>query len=297
MKNLRRAWFGVAVSIFVSCFTVARAQQQPIKVRIHDAEFHYIEGGQGETVILLHGGTGDYRSWASHWDAFKREFHVISYSRRFHYPNNNPKVPKNYSALDEADDLAALIEELKLGRVHLVGSSYGAYTALAFALEHPKLVRSMVLAEPPIHSWMKGTPEYNQFMEFWDQTADAFRRGDQEKAMKLFATGLFGPKYLDQQTPATTAAMMENARALGVLAASNNPFPNLSKEKVAKLEIPTIVLTGGNTIKIHRAVDDELARIMSYTKHFIVPNAGHAIARDNPEQYRTTVLTFLRAHM
>ena len=295
MKYRRHTWLGLAVLIFAN-FAVARGQQQPIKIRVNDAEFHYIEAGKGETVILLHGGTGDYRSWAAHWDAFVRQFHVISYSRRFHYPNNNEKIPKNYSAINEADDLAAFIDELKLGPVHLVGSSYGAYTALAFALEHPKMVRSMVLAEPPIHSWMKGTPEYQQFMSFWEPASDAFRRGEQEKAVKIFATGIFGPKFLEQQTPATMAAMMQNARALGVLATSSNPFPNLSKEKLMKLEIPTIVLTGGNTIKIHRAVDDELARIMTNTKHFIVPNAGHAIARDNPEQYRTTVLNFLLAH-
>jgi pimeloyl-ACP methyl ester carboxylesterase len=295
MKNLRRASCGLFLSIAVGCLTVIQGQTQPpIKVSVNGVELNYVEGGRGETVILLHGGTGDYRSWSAHWDAFVREYHVISYSRRFHYPNNNAKVPKNYSAINEAEDLAALIDELKLGRVHLVGASYGAYTALAFALEHPKMVRSLVLAEPPLHSWMKGTNEYKEFMDFWEQSAEAFRRGDQQKAMRIFATGLFGPKYLDQQTPATLAAMMQNARALGVLALSTNPFPELSKEKIMKFEIPTIIVTGANTIKIHRAVDDELARIMPNAKHFIVPNSGHAIARDNPEQYRTTVLEFLR---
>jgi len=296
MKNLRHASFGLLFSIILGCFTAIQSQTQaPVKVRVNGAELSYVEGGRGETLILLHGGTGDYRSWAAHWDAFIREYHVVSYSRRYNYPNTNTKVPKNYSAINEADDLAALIDELKLGRVHLVGASYGALTALMFALEHPKKVRSLVLVEPPLHSWMKGTDEYKKFMEFWEQSAEAFRRGDQQKAIRIFAGGLFGPGYLEKQTPATVAAMMQNAFALQVLALSTNPFPDVSKEKVMKSEIPTIILTGGNTIKIHRAVDDDLARIMPNTHHFIVPNSGHAVARDNPEQFRTTVMEFLRS--
>jgi pimeloyl-ACP methyl ester carboxylesterase len=295
MKYFRHASFGVLLSFILGVTLIQAQTQQPVKIEVNGAELSYVEGGRGETVILLHGGTGDYRSWAAHWDTFIREFHVVSYSRRYHYPNNNEKVSKDYSAINEADDLASLIDKLKLGRVHLVGASYGAYTALAFALEHPKKVRSLVLAEPPLHSWMKGTDPYKEFMDFWEQSEEAFRRGDQQKAIKIFANGLFGPKYLDQQSPATLAAMMQNAYALKVLVSSTNPFPELSKEKLMKLETPTIILTGTNTIKIHRAVDDELARIMPNAKHFIVPNAGHAIARDNPEQYRATVLEFLRS--
>jgi len=297
MRNFIRAYFGMVLGIAIGCSTVALGQSQPpIKVTVNGAELNYIEGGSGETVVLLHGGTGDYRSWSAHWDALIREYHVISYSRRYHYPNNNAKLIKNYSALNEADDLAALIDELKLGRVHLVGTSYGAYTALAFALEHPKVVRSLVLVEPPLHSWMKETDEYKQFMEFWQQTSDAFRKGDQQNAVRIFVNGLFGPTYFDQLPPAISTAIMQNAHALEVLASSNNPFPELAKEKIMKLETPTIVVTGMKTIKLHRLVDDELARIKPNAKHFLVPDAGHAVARDNPEQFRTTVLTFLRAH-
>ena len=52
--------------------------------------------------------------------------------------------------LVEAADLAALIKALKLKHVNLVGTSMGAATALTMAVEYPKLVRSLVLAEPPL---------------------------------------------------------------------------------------------------------------------------------------------------
>lgn len=63
---------------------------QPTKIRVHGVELHYIEQGQEEPVILLHGGQGDYRSWESQIKAFSQHYRVISYSRRYNYPQRQP---------------------------------------------------------------------------------------------------------------------------------------------------------------------------------------------------------------
>jgi pimeloyl-ACP methyl ester carboxylesterase len=159
---------------------VATQSLQPTKVLINAVELHYVEQGKGEPVIFLHGGSGDYRAWEPQLKAFSPNYHVISYSRRYSYPNQNPVLAKNHSAYVEADDLAALINKLKLGRVHLVGVSYGAFTALALALKRPELVRSLVLAEPPVHQLIRDTPSgeavYQEFMaNVWKPAAEAFK--------------------------------------------------------------------------------------------------------------------------
>ena len=51
---------------------------------------------------------------------------------------------------DHVADLRALITQLKATPAHLVGNSYGAYVALALAMDHPELVRGLALAEPPV---------------------------------------------------------------------------------------------------------------------------------------------------
>src|SRR3977135_4487772 len=86
---------------------------QPTKIRVRGVELHYIEEGQGEPLILLHGGQGDSLSWEPKIKAFSQQYRVISYSRRYNYPNDNPTAT-NHSAYVEAADLAAFILEVNL---------------------------------------------------------------------------------------------------------------------------------------------------------------------------------------
>ncbi len=135
--------FILVLLLFPIVFGQAFGQNtQPVKIRAGGVEFHYIEKGQGEPLILLHGGTGDYRSWDAQIKEFSKTYRVISYSRRYHYPNKNQFVGSNHSAYVEADDLDTVLRRLKLKKVHLVGVSYGAMTALVFAVKDPRKVRS-----------------------------------------------------------------------------------------------------------------------------------------------------------
>src|SRR6476659_3277406 len=131
------------------------APPEPTKIIVNGVELHYISAGAGEPVILLHGGQGDYRSWEPQMAALSRHYRVISYSRRYNFPNQNPQTATNHSAIVEADDLAALVKALHLKRADFVGTSMGAATALTLAIRHPNMVRSLVLAEPPILSSAK----------------------------------------------------------------------------------------------------------------------------------------------
>jgi pimeloyl-ACP methyl ester carboxylesterase len=282
----------VAILLLVAPVSITRAQILQ-KLQVNNVELHYIEAGTGDTVILLHGGTGDYRSLPGPFQTLSQRYHVVSYSRRYHYPNHNV-VQENHSALVEADDLALLIQKLKLGRVHLVGTSYGAFTALALALKHQEMVRSLFLTEPPIHSWMKGTASYRDFMtNTWDGASAAFKKGDKNTAMRIFVDGLFGPGYFERLPQPVSSAMMDNAGALAALALSSNPFPSLPKNKLKHLSIPTMILTGANTVAVHREIDEELARLLPNSTAITIPNAGHGIGRDNPEMFMSLLLEFL----
>lgn len=273
---------------------------QPTKISVRGIELHYIEQGEGEPLILLHGGQGDYRSWDPQLKALAPHYRVISYSRRYHYPNDNPLTAEYRSVYTEADDLAALITELKLGRVHLVGTSIGAFTGLALAVKHPEMVRSLVLTEPPVHQWVRDTPEgaaaYTEFMTtVQEPAARAFKAGDDKGAMRIFVDAFGGTGRFDSLPPEALAAVMQNSRFFKANTLSSDPFPNLSKEEVRRLTMPILLIAGEHTIKIHKLVNEELVRLLPKAERVIIQKAGHGPARENPQAFNEAVLNFLRS--
>src|SRR5437764_1132633 len=125
-----------------------------------DVTLHYVSVGRGQPVVMVHGGLEDYRAWTAQLAPLaSSHYRAVAYSRRYNFPNRNEtRAAPSYSAQVDADDLAMLIEELHLGPVHLVGHSYGGLAALLFATEHPELVRSLTLSEPPVFSWVEEQP-------------------------------------------------------------------------------------------------------------------------------------------
>src|SRR3989442_12106834 len=69
--------------LLLPCGQAIGQSTQPTKIRVRGVELHYIEQGQGEPLILLHGGQGDYRSWEPQMKVLSQQYRVISYSRRY----------------------------------------------------------------------------------------------------------------------------------------------------------------------------------------------------------------------
>ena len=114
-------------------------------------KLHYLDwGGGGEAILFLHGTTGN----AHHWDFCARRlqenFRVLALDFRGHGDSDKPA--SGYRKEDYLADVTALIRELELKRVSLVGYSLGALVSLACAAQNPDLVRA-VLVDPSI-----GTP-------------------------------------------------------------------------------------------------------------------------------------------
>lgn len=269
------------------------------KVRVNGVDLHYIERGKGDPLILLHGGQGDYRSWGPQLEALSPHYRVISYSRRYNYPNNNPLTATYRAGYTDAEDLAAFIRHLRLERVHLVGTSAGALTALVLATKNPEMVRSMVLAEPPVLRWAKEDPNgealYREFMTtIWKPAAAAFKAGDDQGAMRILVDAFGGSGRFDSLPPERRTVAIQNSRFFRAATSSPDPFPELSKERVKRLNMPIMIVGGENTLKINKFINEELMRLLPKAERAVIPRAGHGSARDNPQAFNEAVLEFLK---
>ncbi|MEO8017074.1 MAG: alpha/beta hydrolase, partial [Pseudomonadota bacterium] len=227
-----------------------------------------------------------------------RYYRVISYSRRYNFPNRNPQTATDHSAIVEAADLAALIKALRLKRVNLIGTSMGAATALTLAVEQPRMVRTLVIAEPPVLDWAREFPDggvlYRDFMQrIQDPAREAFAAGDDTGAMRFFVDGLSTAGRFDSLPAAARLAVMQNAGAFRMLTRSQNPYPDLSRRKLRALRMPVLVITGEKTVEIHRRIDEELSRLIPRARSATIPNAGHGSPQENPQAFTEVVENFL----
>ena len=126
---------------------------QPSVVRLPDTELHYVEIGAGPPVLLVHGGFADYRLWWRLAGALSKKHRVVAYSRRGYFPNSWSEFT-GPRFVGHSSDLLLLTAELFDGPFHLVGESLGASVSLRFAVDHPDLVRTLSVDEPPIPGFL-----------------------------------------------------------------------------------------------------------------------------------------------
>lgn len=264
---------------------------------------HYVEQGTGTSVIFVHGSLSDGGYWANEVAAFGKNYRAIAYSRRYNYPNDNPARP-GYSAIVDSEDLAALIHTLHLGKVVVIGHSYGAYTALFLAIKHPELVRALVLAEPPAISLLGYLPgdeaDKGKAMEADIQRRmvvpmqEEFRRGDRDAGISAFlAYVLNDPKAWEKIPQSGREQMLRSAREWDVMMTTGTIFPKIGPAQVRKIRTPVLLLSGAKSYPFLGLITKELARLLPHNQSVVFPNAGHQMWYQDAEECRKDVEDFL----
>ena len=265
--------------------------------RVNGVSLHYLDRGKGEPIVFVHGGLGDYGELGDVASALLPRYRVITYSRRYDSPNANPLRP-GYSARVDAEDLAGLIRELRLGPVHLVGASYGAYTSLLVALDHPELVRSLTLAEPPLVGWLQRDPAGRAALSdfdrrFWKPMRTAALAGDDERLLRVTVAFFSGEGEARRMPPELHDILLRNVAEFHALAKSSDPFPPIAAARVARLRMPVLFMTGERTYAGAKAIDGQLTRTLPTARRVVVPGADHNMCTEKAAACAAAIATFL----
>ena len=258
-------------------------------IEINGRQLHYVDqGGEGRqtpAIIFIHGGLDDYRCWQYQMDSFSRKYRTISYSRRFAYPNKwIGNVAQDNTIEDNARDLAELIRKLDLVPAHLVGASYGAFTALYCASKNPESAKTMVLNEPPImeflaRSHLKEDVELRQTFRtrVLSPTQDASRAGDFRKAAQVAIDGIMDiDDYFGQLPEEGKQFLIDNAKSLESELESTISTSYTIEDVKQITTIPTLLVKGELSPKYFLRIVDILSENMpNNTKQIVIPNVSH----------------------
>jgi pimeloyl-ACP methyl ester carboxylesterase len=151
----------------------AESPAEPVTVRLAgEAQ------GEGPPIVLLHGVSATRRTVVhGSRHLVRRGYRLIGYDARGHGDSAPAPSRTGYEYRDLVSDLAAVLDRVEVERPVLAGSSMGAATAMAFALEHPERVTALVQITPAYD----GTPHRDPaVLAAWDRLADALEHGGVE---------------------------------------------------------------------------------------------------------------------
>lgn len=244
----------------------------------------YRDEGAGATVVWLHGWTLDLEVWEPQCQALRASMRVVRLDRRgFGLSEGRPDL-----AADVAD-LQALLDQLEIARVALVGMSQGARVALAMALRHPERVASLVL---------DGPPDAGEGAESAEEISiDEYRALVREGGLGAFKEAwrrhpLMELRTADPGARTLVNRMLERYRGLDLL---EPPPPPAAFEALAlaRLRLPVLVINGElDTVQRLRA-GERLARGIPGAERSLLPDAGHLANLDNPRAYNDLVRAFI----
>jgi pimeloyl-ACP methyl ester carboxylesterase len=258
---------------------------------VNDAELHYDDVGDGsETIVFIHGLMLASESYAAQRDAFRDRYRVVTFDLRGQ--GRSAKTTDRLDLDSLAEDTVALVEQLGLNTVHLVGFSMGSFIAMRIAARHPALVRSLTLIGPSADAEEpQNMPRYARLIRFVRWFGP---RWIAPQMMRI----LFGDTYL--KSSASDAERAQWLRYLKALprelhrAAAASASRQAIGDELCRITAPTLVVSGSEDRPIHperaRAVHQGIAG----STFLPFARTGHAVMIERAAEFNERFGAFIQ---
>jgi pimeloyl-ACP methyl ester carboxylesterase len=233
---------------------------------VNDIQMYYAVYGEGEPVLLIHGGLGSADVWGFQIPALAEKYKVIVADSRGHGRSTRSDQPYSYALM--ADDYVALLDYLKIDKTALVGWSDGAIIGLDIAMRHPERLSRLFAFGA------------NYTVEGWNASAD-----DPVFNAAIARTGE------DYARLSPTAGEFDACKAqISEMWATQ---PNYTKDQLRAITVPTVIFDGDHDEGIEPAHTAEMAELIPGAKLVIMKDASHFALWQKPDEFNATVLEFL----
>ena len=285
-----------ALGVMAVALLVGTARALPVEdvghgfAPVGGTRLFYEVKGTGSPVVLIHGGQMDCRMWDDQFAALAENFRVIRYDVRGYGGSFQPDV-----LYSDADDLAGLLDYLKVKRAHIVGLSLGGRIAIDLAVAHPTRVSSLLLAGAGLSGYEPPNAMETD-LRMWNIIKAARDEGP-DTATELWLKDPFMAPAMEQArlAPRLRKVARENAHCWlqnPVLQRSAKPA---AASRLGDIKVPTLLVIGDRDVPQIKATGETLEKGISGSKKVVIEGAGHMVNMEKPDKFNDVVLTFLRA--
>jgi len=250
-----------------------------------DARIHYrLQGPSGAPVLMFSNSLGtNYSMWDPQSREFQKEFHVLCYDMRGH--GQSSVTPGPYSIEQLGRDVIALLDALRLDRVHFCGLSIGGMIGMWLGVSAPDRLRKLVVCNSAAKI---ATPE------IWNARIEAVRTGGMNSIAPAVIERWFSPAFRAKEaaTVASIQKMLEAANVEGYAACCAAVRDFDFRSKLSNIHLPTLVITGAYDSGTPPADGYFLAARIQGAQYTEL-NAAHLSNLEDPARFTEEVRAFL----
>lgn len=243
-------------------------------------KFSYIEEGEGEPLVLLHGLFGALSNFSALIDHFKQYNKVVV-----------PMLPLldmdilNTSVSGLAKYVNKFIELRGYKNVHLLGNSLGGHVGLVYLLKYDdNPVKTVILT---------GSSGL-----FESAMGDSYpKRGDREYIRNKTAYTFYDPAMATEELVDEVFSITNNRlKVIKILALAKSAIRNNLEKELGKITIPTLLIWGNNDNVTPPFVAEEFHKLMPNSELHFIDKCGHAPMMEVPEEFNKILFNFLKRH-
>ncbi len=246
------------------------------EVKQHN-KFRYVEEGQGEPLVLLHGLFGALSNFKDLIEYFRQQYRVVV-----------PILPLfeldllHTSVGGLAKHVHKFLEAKELSNVHLLGNSLGGHVALLYTLKHPERVKSLIL-----------TGSSGLFENGMGDTYP--KRGDYEYIRKKTELTFYDPKMATQELVDEVFGITNNRlKVIKIIALAKSAIRNNLGDELTNIRQPTLLIWGQNDSITPPFVAQEFNKLIPASELYFIDNCGHAPMMEVPGEFNLILHKFLK---
>ena len=239
-------------------------------------KFEYLEVGEGETLMLLHGLFGALSNFSDLIEKFRATHKVVV-----------PILPLfdldilHTSVTGLAKHVTQFIEHKGYDQVHLLGNSLGGHVGLVYVLKHPEKVKSLTL-----------TGSSGLFENAMGDTYP--KRGDYEyiknkTALTFYDPAMATPELVDEVFEITR----NRIKVIKIIALAKSAIRNNLGEELNQIKVPTCLIWGKNDTVTPPFVAEEFKKLIPHAELHFIDKCGHAPMMEVPKEFNEILFQFL----